>query len=111
MVQHGIHGVSPRFKICKRRSEKRKGPLPADTGQDNQAGVNVCGTDERAKISCILGHNHKFTGNAALQHPMVGVSPTAKIQGMLGKMFAARIQCPGYVGRQAFVDEQPHAVS
>ena len=74
--------------------KKRKEPLSAYTG--NRAGVN--GADERTKIARVLGNEDKFTGDASLQHPMVGVSPTATIQGMLGKMLAARIQCSGYVG-------------
>ena len=66
MVDHHIHGVPHGFKICNGRSEKREGLLAANTGQDNQTGVNVFGANERAKITRILGDNNKSASNAPL---------------------------------------------
>ena len=111
VIDHGIHGIPHCFNAIDRRLEKREGPLTADAGQDNQTRVKLFGSDKRAEITRILGNDNKFASGASLQHTMIGVSATPKIQRVLGYMLTACIQFAGQLWGQALINKQTHVAS
>lgn len=64
--------------------------------------------DQLAKITCVHGNNNKILIDAALQDPVVGLSPFAVMQWVYGQMSSC-VEILSQSRRKTFVYEQSHA--
>ena len=94
MIDHHVHRVTEFLKMPDRSIQQRLCLSAAEAWKNDQSGVNLFGGNQSAEVPGIFCHDDEVVCDAAREHLMVGLSSTAKVQGIDSEMIARRIQIP-----------------